>query len=433
MDGLYFAGMFFKERATYMDTINVDTQVAEVGTKNISASGPITKSTIFARFFAQGWGNALIAIAPLYVAVHVASFVITCLSVLFLQRDFIWGSASLGALWRYWLRWDANHFTFITVHGYDTPMRTAFFPLYPLLARGVMFVTHDALIATMVVSNLALLVVFMVLYRLTQEEIDAEHAQRVVLYLALFPTAFFLQAAYNESLFLCFTLLCFYELRHSNWWLAGLFGGLASLTRSAGVLLVLPFCYEYLVQRNFQWRAIHWNVLAGALIPLGTALFAAYCAIRFHDPLAFSHAQSDWNRSLHGPWHGLIISVKSIVDSAGLLSFQSLRNFTDLIPDLLIMGLLLLSFVGPWRFTYRRWSYGIYALALLMLFLIFPNGGVGFYPLESTSRFMLEIFPAFFILAKLGRYRMVHLNYVFVSGAVLFFLLTQFLTGHWVL
>jgi len=421
-----------------MDTINVDTGEMGAGTKELSGSEHplITKNTIFSRLFVgewREWGHAFGAIAPLYIAVHVASFVITCLSVLFLQKDFAWGSASLRTLERYWLRWDANHFTFITVNGYDTPMRTAFFPLYPLLARVVMFVTHNALVATMIVSNLALLVVFMVLYRLTQEEIDAEHAQRAVLYLALFPTAFFLQAAYNESLFLCFTLLCFYELRHGNWWLAGLYGGLASLTRSAGVLLVLPFCYEYLVQRDFQWRAIRWNVLAVALIPLGTALFAAYCAIRFHDPLAFSHAQSDWNRALHGPWHGLIISVKSIVTSAGLLSFQSLRNFTDLIPDLLIMVLLLLSFVGPWRFTYRRWSYGIYALALLILFLIFPNGGVGFYPLESTSRFMLEIFPAFFILAKLGRYRMVHLNYVFVSGAVLFFLLTQFLTGHWVL
>lgn len=418
-----------------MDTIDIDTQ-----TETTTATTPInttmthaTNSTLLSRLFSGGWGRALVAIFPLYIAVHVASFVTTCLAALFLQKDFAWGSGSLTTLWNYWLRWDANHFTFITQHGYDTPMRTAFFPLYPLLARAVMLVTHDALSATMIVSSLALLVVFVVLYRLTQEEIDAEHAQRAVLYLALFPTAFFLQAAYNESLFLCFSLLCFYQLRHGNWWLAGLYGGLASLTRSAGVLLLLPFCYEYLVQRDFQFKAIRWNVLSGALIPLGTALFAAYCALRFHDPLAFSHAQSDWNRSLHGPWHGMIISVKSIVTSAGLLSFQSQRNLTDLLPDVLIMVLIALSFVGPWRFSYRRWGYGIYALALLILFLIFPNGGVGFYPLESTSRFMLEIFPAFFILAKLGKYRMVHFNYVFVSGAVLFFLLTQFLTGHWVL
>jgi hypothetical protein len=49
------------------------------------------------------------------------------------------------------------------------------------------------------------------------------------------------------------------------------------------------------------------------------------------------------------------------------------------------------------------------------------------------SRFMLELFPGFILLAVLGKYRMVHMCYLMISGSVLFFLLTQFLTGHWVL
>ncbi len=415
-----------------MDIIDVN-----AGTETVPATASITTHTrhenSFMRLFSEKRRRAFFAVFPLYVAVSLASFVTTCLSVLFLQKDFSWGSASLQTLENHWLRWDVEHFIFIAQHGYDSTMRVAFFPLYPLLIRIVMLGIHNALVAAMLVSNIALLVVFTVLYSIVQEEFNEEHAQRAVLYLALFPTAFFLQAAYNESLFLCFSLLCFYQLRHSNWELAGLFGCLASLTRSAGVLLLLPFCYEYMVRRNFQWKAIRFNVLGGALIPLGTALYAAYCAFRFHDPLAFSHAQSNWNRSLQAPWDGIIISVKSIVTSAGPLSFQSLRNLTDLLPVLFITTLIILSFVGPWRLGYRRWSYSLYAVLQLTLFLIFPNGGTGLYPLESTSRFMLEVSPAFFILARLGTYRMIHLNYVFVSGAVLFFLLTQFLTGHWVL
>jgi hypothetical protein len=49
------------------------------------------------------------------------------------------------------------------------------------------------------------------------------------------------------------------------------------------------------------------------------------------------------------------------------------------------------------------------------------------------ARYMLEIFPAFIVMAGFAKYRMWHFNYLMVSGALLFFLLTQFLTGHWVL
>lgn len=386
------------------------------------------------RLLSDGWVVALKNILPVYIAIHVACFTITCLSVLFLQKDFAWSAFPLSTLWNAWHRWDVGHFISIAQHGYDSPMRTAFFPLYPLFIRYTAWFTHNYVTAGLIVSSLAQLVVFVTLYRLVEEDIDADHAHRAVLYLAIFPTAFFLLAGYNEALFLCFSLLCFYNLRHGNWWYAGLYGGLASLTRSAGLLLLLPFCYEYLVQQQFRLKNIlRWPIVSATLIPLGTALFAAYCYLRFHDPLAFSHAQADWNRSMHGPWHGIIISVKSIVTSDGFLSFQSLRNLTDLLPVLFVLTLIALSFIGPWRLPYKQWSYGLYAVALLTLFLIFPNGGTGLFPLESTSRFMLEVFPAFLILAKLGKYRMVNLNYAFVAGALFFFLLTQFLTGHWVL
>jgi hypothetical protein len=48
------------------------------------------------------------------------------------------------------------------------------------------------------------------------------------------------------------------------------------------------------------------------------------------------------------------------------------------------------------------------------------------------TRFVLEIFPAFIMLARIGKSRTLHLSYCMVSGAIFFFLLTQFLTGHWV-
>lgn len=383
--------------------------------------------------FWMPWYTALKHVFPIYLATHLAFFVITCLSVLFILTDFSWQALPIRTLWNSWNRWDTTIYITIAKYGYTNINRTAFFPLYSLLERALMYVHNNPLIDGLIISNLAGLGIFVVLYRLVSEDFNAEQAERTVLYLALFPTAFYLASGYNESLFIFFVVLSFYQLRHGHWWWAGLFGLLASLTRSTGMLLVIPFYYEYLRQGRFQLKALRWNAFAGALIPGGVVLFAIWCYIQYHDPLAFSHAEVTWDRRLTFPGHGMILSAQNIQTSMGLLSFQALRNMTDLLPDLLILLFIILSFVGPWRLPRQLWVYGIYALVLYAFLQSFPKIGLGPFHLESTGRYMLEVFPAFIVMAAAGKHKTFHMSYLMVSGAVLFFLLTQFLTGHWVL
>ena len=379
------------------------------------------------------WYTALKHVFPIYLATHLAFFVITCLSVLFILKDFSWQALPLRTLWNSWNRWDSTIFTTIAKYGYTDINRTAFFPLYSLLERALMYVHNNPLIDGLIISNLAGLGIFVVLYRLVSEDFNAGQAERTVLYLALFPTAFYLASGYNESLFIFLVVLNFYQLRHGHWWWAGLFGFLASLTRSTGILLVIPFYYEYLRQGQFQLKALRWNALAGALIPGGVVLFAIWCYMQYHDPLAFSHAEATWGVHLAFPGYGMILSMQDIQASTGILSFQALRNMTDLLPDLLILLFIILSFVGPWRLPRQLWVYGIYALVLYAFLQSFPKLGMGPFHLESTGRYMLEVFPAFIVMAAAGKHKTFHMSYLMVSGAVLFFLLTQFLTGHWVL
>lgn len=380
------------------------------------------------------WLDALKNIAPVYIGIHLACLVISALAYLFTVKDFYWASAPIPTLWQSWLRWDAYHYTFIAANGYDAPLRAAFFPLYPLLIRAGTLVTHSSLVSALIVSSLADLVLLAALYRLVKEDFDQQQAQRVILYISIFPTAFFLLAAYNESLFICLSVLCFYYTRRGKWWWAGASGFLACLTRSVGIFLLLPFCYEYLVQHGFSLKKIRLSVASGLLIPAGMGVFAIYCYYRFHDFLAFTHAQKEWNRALHFPWQGITHSIHAIAISSGFLSFQSLRNLTDLIPDLLFLLLCVLCFIGPWRFPRRLWAYTLYVVPLYLFLQLFPNGGTGLFPLESISRFMLELFPGFIILAGIGRSsKTFEMSYLMVSGAVFFFLLTQLLTNHWVL
>src|SRR5215212_7469932 len=142
-------------------------------------------------------------------------------------------------------RWDSVWYLRIADGGYgDDPARAAFFPLYPVLVRGVGTLfggSHAALlVAAYLVSLAAFLAALVLLYRLTELELGRRLARPVLLLLALFPAAVYFGAPYSESLFLLLAVGAFYAARTGRWAWAGACAGLAAATRSAGLLLVLP-------------------------------------------------------------------------------------------------------------------------------------------------------------------------------------------------
>lgn len=384
----------------------------------------------------QQWYVALKESFPTYSAIHIAFFITTVFASLFILKDFSGNARPISSLWESWHHWDTGIYMAIARVGYDNIGRTPFFPLFPLLTRIAMFIFQDSLISALFVSNVLGAAVLMILYRIVKEDFDSKVAQRTILYLSIFPTAFFLAAGYTESTFLFMTLLMFYNLRKGNWWIAGFLGLLASIARSSGLLLALPFYYEYLRQHDFtltqfKFRNLRRDLLAGLLIPLGLALFALFCYWKFNDPLAFSHQEAYWGRSLTLPWNGLAKAITHMSKSGGALNFLALRTAIDVAADLLALILILLMVVGPWRFKPNYWSYFFYAGITYLFFMLLPATGDA--PLQSTSRYVLALFPIFIILARMGKNRTFHISYIAISGTLLFFLLTQFLTGHWVL
>ena len=423
------------EDATTSKTQYGDTPVSDT-IENAEQSAPAGSKRDLAKLARIKWFNALKNVLPIYISIHLAFFVITCLAALFIIPDFSWKALPINTLWQSWYRWDSVHYSYLAMHGYTDWWRTVFFPLFPLLERYVALVVGDPFIAGLVISNVAGLGMLIVLYRLVEEDFDSERAYRTTLYLSVFPTAFFFAAAYTESLFLLLALLSFYYMRQGSWWLAGVFGFFATLTRSTGLLLLLPFCYEYLRQHHFKLRTIRFDVFGGALIGAGLGLFMLYCYHRFHSFFPFSKAEHFmWSRDPQSPWFLIKNVIAGIAQSNGFLSFHALRNIIDASQILLILALIILSVVGPWRFPRNRWVYAIYAIVLFVFLQTSPvrvNPIRGPFPLQSFPRYMLEVFPAFIVLAGLGKYRTVHLSYVMVSGVVLFVLLSLFLTGHWV-
>src|SRR5207249_1898103 len=138
-----------------------------------------------------------------------------------------------------WERFDGLWFLRIATKGYvNGDGSAAFFPLYPLAIRAVSFlIGGHPFAASLIVSNLAFLAALLVLYFLTSSELSQSAARKAVMYISVFPTAFFFLAPYSESLFLLLSVSSFWAARRRKWPLAALLGALAAATRSLGILI----------------------------------------------------------------------------------------------------------------------------------------------------------------------------------------------------
>ncbi len=364
-----------------------------------------------------------------------------------------------------WDRWDALRYLSIATHGYSSAPLTAFFPLYPLLIAGVTAPFHGqgAYAAGLLLSNLAFLGALLLLRALAAAHWGPGVASHAILYLTVFPTALYTFAPYNESLFLLFSVGCFLALHRRRWALAGALGALAVLTRAAGILLLIPFAYLWWQTRHVgpsypmrmdadgsgeaggrppdapttstdQPRVVspetraRWLDLAWALLlPAALAPYAAYCAARFGDPLAFAHAQAHWNRILAWPWQSLWWQLVGLAQAAPA-SFYQAHDLLDLAATLGFAALL----VAGWRRLTRAQS--LYFAVLLLLVVIEP-GGVASHlhdPLTSNARFVLEMFPGFITLALLTERRPLwHQGISIVSALLLATLSIVFMLGRW--
>src|SRR4051812_1203856 len=115
----------------------------------------------------------------------------------------------------YWARWDGVHYLYVAAHGYaaETIKQTAFFPLYPLAARLLTAPLGDPVLAGLVVSLVSFAIALVLLYRVAEFEWGRAVARRAVLCLACFPSAFFFNATYSESLFLALSLGAVWAVR----------------------------------------------------------------------------------------------------------------------------------------------------------------------------------------------------------------------------
>ena len=376
----------------------------------------------------------------LFVATRVLLVLVTYIGFILFPvppHEYPVSAVNITALLTSWNHWDAANFTRIAQNGYQTIYDTAFFPLFPLLIKCIAFLfgNNGYIAIGMILSNLALLGALFVLYQIATDMLGEQIGRRTLLYLCLFPTAFFFFAAYNESLFLFLTASSFLAMRRQKWWLAAILGFFAALTRAAGLLLVIPFLYELWISRESiitsNQNTFHKilstisRVLPLRIIPLGTLFYCFYCWKLFQNPLAFAAVQSHWDRHTTWPWVGIFSALRELLLIQPFGSFFEVHLLLDLAATI---SFIVLAILG-WRKL--RMSYNIWIVLLLFFMLITP-ATAQHDVLVSNQRFVLEMFPAFITLAMLGvKYPRLHLGLLITFPFLQATLAMLFVLNRW--
>ncbi|MCW4024731.1 MAG: mannosyltransferase family protein [Candidatus Bathyarchaeota archaeon] len=286
---------------------------------------------------------------------------------------------------------DAPHYLYLAQYGYtnqgDPANFIVFFPLYPLLVRLITFDFAYINLSGLIISFIASTAAVIYLFKITRLDYDENTAKMAVLFLCIFPTAYFLCAQFTEALFLAVSISSLYYARRGSWVFAGFLGFLASLTRLAGLILLPALAVEYLHQRNWRLSEVNWRLFWVILPIFG---FLIYLLINYQvtgDFFTFMEVERvHWYQTLD-PLEGLR---------------QTIFSFSRPYPDNFIIGYAQLIFAAFGLIMILvgaklklRLSYQVYML-LTWLLAVSTSFWI------SIPRYVIAMFPLFIVLGILS-------------------------------
>ncbi|WP_231650415.1 hypothetical protein, partial [Streptomyces clavuligerus] len=307
--------------------------------------------------------------------------------------------------------WDSDWYLGIAAHGYADSLGTrvnannlAFFPLYPVLVRGLAALVPGpaaaaALLLAVGCSLLAAWGVFAVGDRL--------HGRRAGTLLAVawgaLPVAQVQWMAYTESLFTALAAWSLYAALGGRWPLAGALAALAGLTRPTGVAVAAAVTLAALLACR---RAPRVRAVTGALLaPLGWLAYVAWVGLRVGRPDGYFAVQRLWKNE----WDG---------GRATLLELRQQLLYASRPPlfVLLVSAVLIVSSVLYVLSLADRQPLVLLVFSGVLLLVVLGSAGVYF----PRARFLLPAFPLLLPVARaLAAARPVTVAVVLVSATAL--------------
>ena len=181
----------------------------------------------------------------------------------------------------------------------------------------------------------------------------------------------------------------FLSLARERFLMAAVFAGLATATRSSGIVLLPVLLWElgrFHPPRRFLIEAIALSILATA----GLWLYALYLGLAFGHPLAFADGQAAFHEST---------TLMARLVSALTLQPLGRINLTDISPAGLDQWFTLIGIALIMRAWFIGISLGWILFSILLLalpYVTLSGGPAGF---TSMARFNLVSFPLFVVIA----------------------------------
>jgi hypothetical protein len=289
------------------------------------------------------------------------------------------------------LVWDAGWFLRVAVNGYPhgysyTPdgrldgNGLAFFPLYPMLIRGVSALGLDAGTAAIAVAWIASAGAAVALHLLGTSLYNRRAGWALVAIGCSAPASVVLSMAYSESLFLALVAGMLVAAHRRVWWAAGLLGLAASLTRPTGLAAAIALAVAALLAVRESIRSDNpsgtWRPIVAALVALaGVPAYLGWVGWRVGEIDAWFKIQTaGWGTSFD---YG-----------ASTLSFLSttLSSGDGWVPVSVALILLAAAAAAAVALAGRPWLplavYGVIAMVLVY-------GQAGFY--HSKPRLLLPV------------------------------------------
>lgn len=318
-----------------------------------------------------------------------------------------------------WSRWDGLHYLYLTQHWYtnagDAANFIVFFPLYPILLKLVTFISTNVSLSAVMLSICLFILGCYLFYKLVEIDYGKKIARLSVIALAIFPTTYFFNAPYTESLFLLLFSSALYFARKGNWILAGILTGFACISRPFGALLLPSILVEWFLSKNRKWQVLPIIVFpsvvaASAYLYLNKNIYGDYFA--FQKILA-----AHWQKHFLLPYLSVRDSWR-IAFSGGLTSFTVMVGWAESL-SITIAWLLI-----PAAFRFLRKSWAVYYALSIILF-----SSTSF--ILSTPRYLLSVPPLFVLIALAEKDTFFRTTWRFTSIAFLFCLTILFTRGQW--
>lgn len=329
---------------------------------------------------------------------RIAVFIISIFAI-FLMSD---KEFSFSGLLDTYMQWDARNYFRIATGGYSFYVENgefptlAFFPLYPWIIKVLNVFVQNMTLSGLIVSFLAYSGACAYMYKLMSFDFSKQTAIRAIVFISVFPHSLFFGTMMNESMLLMTAMATLYYIRRHDWIKAGIFGGLASMSRLAGIMLIIPATVEWiehyeiislLRKKSFSevWQLIYKKALWIILMFLGTFV---YLACNYH-------TTGEWFKFLEYQemfWNNDTVywgeSLSTILQYVG--NEKSFTLFAIWLPELISI-----VFVATLLIYGIRRTRNLYTSFLVVYMII--NMSMS-WPL-SIARYMTCAIPAFMILS----------------------------------